>query len=110
MRRICRASPRSALSFAVVARLVLRRARPHGAVRHPDRRGRAACFLIGAVNDGVRNVARLDDPAAPADPTTLGWAVVVERALRAVLIIAAALIMARAWGINLGDIAMGETA
>ena len=46
---------------------------------------------------------------APADPATLGWAVVVERALRAVLIIAAALILARAWGINLGDIAMGET-
>jgi small-conductance mechanosensitive channel len=66
-------------------------------------------LLISLTRDAVHHVAGLDDPQAGQDPSVLGWAVVIERALRALLVIAAAVLLARVWEINLGDIAMGET-
>jgi moderate conductance mechanosensitive channel len=59
--------------------------------------------------DAVRHVVRGGDATADNDPRILAWAVVVERALRALLIIGGASLLADAWGVDLVDIAMGET-
>ncbi|MFC5067970.1 mechanosensitive ion channel family protein [Flaviflagellibacter deserti] len=59
--------------------------------------------------DAVRHIAGIDDPEKTADQTILGWSVVAERALRVVFVAIAAIVLARAWGIRLNDLAMGET-
>lgn len=59
--------------------------------------------------DAVRHVVRGEDPEAEKDTSVIAWAVVVERALRALLIIGSASLLADVWGVDLVDIAMGET-
>jgi small-conductance mechanosensitive channel len=65
-------------------------------------------MLIVIVKDAVRNVTRYDDP--DADTRVVGWAVVVDRTLRGLLVFGGILVVTRAWRIDLGEIAMGETA
>ena len=67
-------------------------------------------MLMDRVREGVRNVVRLDDPNQPKDAGVITWAVLVERALRALIVIVGAYVLADVWGVDLGDIAMGETA
>lgn len=66
-------------------------------------------LVTGLVRMGVRNIVRADE-ATSKNSAVLAWAVVVERALRVGLVIAGASVLAQAWGVDLGQIAMGETA
>ncbi|MCP8941027.1 mechanosensitive ion channel family protein [Alsobacter sp. SYSU M60028] len=66
-------------------------------------------LLANLVRGGVRNVVRLNEPGQPQDSAVITWAVLVERAIRLLLVIGGALVLARAWGVDLNDIAMGET-
>ncbi|MHB2166792.1 mechanosensitive ion channel family protein [Alsobacter sp. R-9] len=67
-----------------------------------------APLAAAIVRLGVRNVVRAED-AASKNSAVLAWAVVVERALRVGIVMAGASVLAGAWGVDLGDIAMGET-
>lgn len=67
-------------------------------------------LMMKLAQDAVRNVAQVDDPSVASDSATVGWVVVVERALRVVLVVGAAMLLAQAWDIDLGMIAMGESA
>lgn len=68
-----------------------------------------APLAAGIVRMSVRNVVRADD-ASTKNSAVLAWAVVVERALRVGIVVAGASVLANAWGVDLGQIAMGETA
>lgn len=67
-------------------------------------------MLIALVSGAVRNVTRYDDPEVAGDTRVVGWAVVVERTLRALVVFGGILVVTHAWRIDLGQIAMGETA
>jgi small-conductance mechanosensitive channel len=66
-------------------------------------------LIMSAVRDSVHNVAGLDHAVASEDTARVGWTVVIERSIRVVLVIAGAVLIARAWQVDLGEIAMGET-
>ncbi|MGL4445358.1 MAG: mechanosensitive ion channel family protein [Alsobacter sp.] len=68
-----------------------------------------APLAAGIVRMSVRNVVRADD-SSTKNSAVLAWAVVVERALRVGIVIAGASVLASSWGVDLGQIAMGETA
>jgi small-conductance mechanosensitive channel len=57
----------------------------------------------------VRHVVRVEEVDRAKNSSVIAWAVVVERAVRALFIIGGAVILAKAWHVDLGDIAMGET-
>ncbi|MFO1151229.1 MAG: mechanosensitive ion channel [Alsobacter sp.] len=57
----------------------------------------------------VRHVVRIDEIDKETNGSVIAWAVVVERAIRALFIIGGAIVLAKAWHIDLGDIAMGES-
>jgi small-conductance mechanosensitive channel len=70
----------------------------------------AAPMAMGIIRMGVRNVVRADTLAGSQDQSSvLAWAVVVERTLRVIIVLGSASILAKAWGFDLGAIAMGET-
>lgn len=68
-----------------------------------------APLAMGLVRMSVRNIVRADE-ATTKNSAVLAWAVVAERALRVGIVIAGASVLAQAWGVDLGQIAMGETA
>ncbi len=57
----------------------------------------------------VRHVVRIEEIDREANGSVIAWAVVVERAIRALFIIGGALVLAHAWHVDIGDIAMGES-
>ena len=70
-----------------------------------------APMALGIIRMGVRNVVRADTLSGTEDQSTvLAWAVVVERTLRVIIVLGSASVLAKAWGFDLGAIAMGETA
>ena len=69
-----------------------------------------APMAMAIIRMGVRNVVRPDSLAGSDDQSTvLAWAVVVERTLRVIIVLGSVSILAKAWGFDLGAIAMGET-
>ncbi|WP_434713156.1 mechanosensitive ion channel family protein [Rhizobium sp. YTUHZ045] len=56
-----------------------------------------------------RIIINSQDERSVDDPTVLGWSVVIMQTLRNGLIVVAALLIARAWDVNLGDLAAAET-
>jgi small-conductance mechanosensitive channel len=58
----------------------------------------------------IATVAGRADAEERGDTRLITWVVVAERSFRSLVVIASAFILARAWGIDIGEIAMGETA
>ena len=65
--------------------------------------------LMGAIRAGIHNVMRLEDNKDGERSAAVAWSVVVERSLRVLLVLAGASVLAEVWGVDIGDIAMGET-
>ena len=58
----------------------------------------------------IATVAGRADAEERGDTRLITWVVVAERSFRSLVVIASAFILARAWRIDIGEIAMGETA
>jgi len=66
-------------------------------------------FAISVVRDIVSRITLFDDGETSTDATVIGWSVVIIQTLRNGLIVGAAVLIANAWHISLGDLAAGET-
>jgi small-conductance mechanosensitive channel len=64
---------------------------------------------IRVMRAAVRNVVRPHEQSMEERSAALAWAVVVERALRVLIVVVGASILADIWNIDVSDIAMGES-
>ncbi|PDS77165.1 mechanosensitive ion channel family protein [Rhizobium sp. L43] len=66
-------------------------------------------LTVSVAHDIIRRIIQSGEGQAVEDPTIVGWSVVIMQTLRNGLIVVAALLIARAWNVNLGDLAAAET-
>jgi len=67
-------------------------------------------LTVSIARDIIRHIIiHPENERAAEDPTVLGWSVVIMQTLRNGLIVAAALLIARSWNVNLSDLAASET-
>ncbi|NKL00634.1 mechanosensitive ion channel [Rhizobium leguminosarum bv. viciae] len=66
-------------------------------------------LTVSVAHDIIRRIIRSGDEQAVEDPAIVGWSVVIMQTLRNGLIVVAALLIARAWNVNLSDLAAAET-
>jgi small-conductance mechanosensitive channel len=66
-------------------------------------------LTVSVARDIIRRIIQSADEQAVEDPAIVGWSVVIMQTLRNGLIVVAALLIARAWNVNLGDLAAAET-
>lgn len=66
-------------------------------------------LVVSVAHDIIRRIIQSDGEPAAADPTIVGWSIVIMQTLRNGLIVVAALLIASAWNVSLSDLAAGET-
>ncbi|NKL96767.1 MULTISPECIES: mechanosensitive ion channel family protein [Rhizobium] len=66
-------------------------------------------LTVSVTRDIIRRIIRSGEGQAVEDATIVGWSVVIMQTLRNGLIVVAALLIARAWNVNLSDLAAAET-
>ncbi|MBY5815914.1 mechanosensitive ion channel domain-containing protein [Rhizobium leguminosarum] len=66
-------------------------------------------LTVSVAHDIIRRIIQSGDEQAVEDPAIVGWSVVIVQTLRNGLIVVAALLIARAWNVNLSDLAAAET-
>ncbi|MBY3225014.1 mechanosensitive ion channel family protein [Rhizobium laguerreae] len=66
-------------------------------------------LTVSVAHDIIRRIIQSGDEQAVEDPAIVGWSVVIMQTLRNGLIVVAALLIARAWNVNLSDLAAAET-
>jgi small-conductance mechanosensitive channel len=66
-------------------------------------------LTVSVAHDIIRRIIQSGDQQAVEDPAIVGWSVVIMQTLRNGLIVVAALLIARAWNVNLSDLAAAET-
>ncbi|MBY5755171.1 mechanosensitive ion channel family protein [Rhizobium leguminosarum] len=66
-------------------------------------------LTVSVAHDIIRRIVQSGDEQAVEDPAIVGWSVVIMQTLRNGLIVIAALLIARAWNVNLSDLAAAET-
>ncbi|MBY5353561.1 mechanosensitive ion channel family protein [Rhizobium leguminosarum] len=66
-------------------------------------------LTVSVAHDIIRRIIQSGDQQAVEDPAIVGWSVVIMQTLRNGLIVVAALLIARAWYVNLSDLAAAET-
>ncbi|MBY5827581.1 mechanosensitive ion channel family protein [Rhizobium leguminosarum] len=66
-------------------------------------------LTVSVTRDIIRRIIQSGEGQAVEDATIVGWSVVIMQTLRNGLIVVAALLIARAWNVNLSDLAAAET-
>ncbi|MGO6816054.1 mechanosensitive ion channel family protein [Rhizobium leguminosarum] len=66
-------------------------------------------LTVSVAHDIIRRIIQSGEGQAVEDPAIVGWSVVIMQTLRNGLIVVAALLIARAWDVNLSDLAAAET-
>ncbi|MDV4154635.1 MULTISPECIES: mechanosensitive ion channel family protein [Rhizobium] len=66
-------------------------------------------LTVAVARDIIRRIIQSGEGQAVEDPAIVGWSVVIMQTLRNGLIVVAALLIARAWNVNLSDLAAAET-
>ncbi|MCV9942726.1 MULTISPECIES: mechanosensitive ion channel family protein [unclassified Rhizobium] len=66
-------------------------------------------LTVSVARDIIRRIIQSGEGQAVEDPAIVGWSVVIMQTLRNGLIVVAALLIARAWSVNLSDLAAAET-
>ncbi|MEI1247546.1 mechanosensitive ion channel family protein [Rhizobium aouanii] len=66
-------------------------------------------LTVSVAHDIIRRIVQSGEGQAVEDPAVVGWSVVIMQTLRNGLIVVAALLIARAWNVNLSDLAAAET-
>ncbi|MBY5750302.1 mechanosensitive ion channel [Rhizobium leguminosarum bv. viciae] len=66
-------------------------------------------LTVSVARDIIRRIVQSGEGQAVEDPAIVGWSVVIMQTLRNGLIVVAALLIARAWNVNLSDLAAAET-
>ncbi len=66
-------------------------------------------LTVSVARDIIRRIVQSGEGQAVEDPAVVGWSVVIMQTLRNGLIVVAALLIARAWNVNLSDLAAAET-
>ncbi|MBX4860900.1 mechanosensitive ion channel family protein [Rhizobium sophorae] len=66
-------------------------------------------LTVSVARDIIRRIIQSGEGQAVEDPAIVGWSVVIMQTLRNGLIVVAALLIARAWNVNLSDLAAAET-
>ncbi|NNH66957.1 mechanosensitive ion channel family protein [Rhizobium laguerreae] len=66
-------------------------------------------LTVSVAHDIIRRIIQSGDQQAVEDPAIVGWSAVIMQTLRNGLIVVAALLIARAWNVNLSDLAAAET-
>ncbi|UWM83568.1 mechanosensitive ion channel family protein [Rhizobium sp. SRDI969] len=66
-------------------------------------------LTVSVAHDIIRRIIQSGDEQAVEDPAIVGWSAVIMQTLRNGLIVVAALLIARAWNVNLSDLAAAET-
>ncbi|MBY3446628.1 mechanosensitive ion channel domain-containing protein [Rhizobium laguerreae] len=66
-------------------------------------------LTVSVAHDIIRRIVQSGEGEAVEDPAIVGWSVVIMQTLRNGLIVVAALLIARAWNVNLSDLAAAET-
>jgi len=66
-------------------------------------------LTVSVAHDIIRRIIQSGERQAVEDPAIVGWSVVIMQTLRNALIVVAALLIARAWNVNLSDLAAAET-
>ncbi|TAV48736.1 mechanosensitive ion channel family protein [Rhizobium leguminosarum] len=66
-------------------------------------------LTVSVARDIIRRIVQSGEGQAVEDPAIVGWSVVIMQTLRNGLIVVAALLIARAWDVNLSDLAAAET-
>ncbi|MBY5585756.1 mechanosensitive ion channel family protein [Rhizobium leguminosarum] len=66
-------------------------------------------LTVSVAHDIIRRIVQSGEGQAVEDPAIVGWSVVIMQTLRNGLVVVAALLIARAWNVNLGDLAAAET-
>ncbi|MBA5804471.1 mechanosensitive ion channel domain-containing protein [Rhizobium changzhiense] len=66
-------------------------------------------LTVSVARDIIRRIVQSGEGQAVEDPAIVGWSVVIMQTLRNGLIVVAALLIARAWSVNLSDLAAAET-
>ncbi|MBY3151453.1 mechanosensitive ion channel family protein [Rhizobium laguerreae] len=66
-------------------------------------------LTVSVAHDIIRRIIQSGEGQAVEDPAIVGWSVVIMQTLRNGLIVVAALLIARAWNVNLSDLAAAET-
>ncbi|MGR9197117.1 mechanosensitive ion channel family protein [Rhizobium leguminosarum] len=66
-------------------------------------------LTVSVAHDIIRRIIQSGEGQAVEDPAIVGWSVVIMQTLRNSLIVVAALLIARAWNVNLSDLAAAET-
>ncbi|RXT15713.1 mechanosensitive ion channel protein [Rhizobium leguminosarum] len=66
-------------------------------------------LTVSVARDVIRRIIQSGEGQAVEDPAIVGWSVVIMQTLRNGLIVVAALLIARAWNVNLSDLAAAET-
>ncbi|MGO8071141.1 mechanosensitive ion channel domain-containing protein [Rhizobium leguminosarum] len=66
-------------------------------------------LTVSVARDIIRRIVQSGEGQAVEDPAIVGWSVVILQTLRNGLIVVAALLIARAWNVNLSDLAAAET-
>ncbi|MBY5699010.1 mechanosensitive ion channel family protein [Rhizobium leguminosarum] len=66
-------------------------------------------LIVSVAHDIIRRIVQSGEGQAVEDPAIVGWSVVIMQTLRNGLIVVAALLIARAWNVNLSDLAAAET-
>ncbi|TBZ83526.1 mechanosensitive ion channel family protein [Rhizobium leguminosarum bv. viciae] len=66
-------------------------------------------LTVSVAHDIIRRIIQSGEGQAVEDPAIVGWSVVIMQTLRNGHIVVAALLIARAWNVNLSDLAAAET-
>lgn len=66
-------------------------------------------LTVSVSRDIIGRIIQSGEGQAVEDPAIVGWSVVIMQTLRNGLIVVAALLIARAWNVNLSDLAAAET-
>ncbi|MCH4546569.1 mechanosensitive ion channel [Rhizobium changzhiense] len=66
-------------------------------------------LTVSVARDIIRRIVQSGEGQAVENPAIVGWSVVIMQTLRNGLIVVAALLIARAWSVNLSDLAAAET-
>ncbi|MBY5312029.1 mechanosensitive ion channel [Rhizobium leguminosarum] len=66
-------------------------------------------LTVSVARDIIRRIVQSGEGQAVEDTAIVGWSVVIMQTLRNGLIVVAALLIARAWNVNLSDLAAAET-
>ncbi|WFU92236.1 mechanosensitive ion channel family protein (plasmid) [Rhizobium sp. CC1099] len=66
-------------------------------------------LTVSVARDIIGRIIQSGEGQAVEDPAIVGWSVVIMQTLRNGLIVVAALLIARAWNVNLSDLAAAET-